>query len=149
MRSEDLQNQALVQTIHPATFDRVGACMDGPSDARGKMRILTGGSIAIMCPALPTRHHDRWPRWSPRSSPKHEGGFESRCTNRVLWIVDRSSSHSALSPGTRSQSRTIDLYPSSANSIPRRMAIVVLEHPPLAEAIDKTAIGIFPLCINR
>jgi site-specific recombinase XerD len=24
---------------------------DGPSDARGKVRILTGGSIAIMCPA--------------------------------------------------------------------------------------------------
>jgi hypothetical protein len=30
---------------------RVGACVDGPSDARGKVRILTGGSIAIMCPA--------------------------------------------------------------------------------------------------
>ena len=24
---------------------------NGPSDARGKVRILTGGSIAIMCPA--------------------------------------------------------------------------------------------------
>src|SRR5271170_7507603 len=30
---------------------RLGACVDGPSDAREKMRILTGGSIAIMCPA--------------------------------------------------------------------------------------------------
>ena len=29
----------------------IGACVDGPSDARGKVRILTGGSIAIMCPA--------------------------------------------------------------------------------------------------
>jgi hypothetical protein len=34
-----------------ANFRRVGACVDGPSDARGKVRILTGGSIAIMCPA--------------------------------------------------------------------------------------------------
>ena len=77
----------------------VGACVDGPSDARGKMRILTGRSIAIMCPAFVTRHHDRWPRWYPRSNPKHLGGFDSRCTKRVLWIVgfDRSSSHLALS----------------------------------------------------
>ncbi len=28
------------------------ACVDGPSDAREKMRIMTGGSIAIMCPAF-------------------------------------------------------------------------------------------------
>jgi hypothetical protein len=28
------------------------ACVDGPSDAREKMRILTGRSIAIMCPAF-------------------------------------------------------------------------------------------------
>ena len=30
---------------------RLSGCVDGPSDAREKMRILTGGSIAIMCPA--------------------------------------------------------------------------------------------------
>jgi hypothetical protein len=30
----------------------IGACVDGPSDAREKARILTGGSIAIMCPAF-------------------------------------------------------------------------------------------------
>jgi hypothetical protein len=29
----------------------VGACVDGPSDARGKMSSLTGGSTATMCPA--------------------------------------------------------------------------------------------------
>jgi hypothetical protein len=63
------------------------ACVDGPLDARGKVRILTGGSIAIMCPALWTRHHDRWPRWYPRSKPEHMGGFESQCTKQVLWIV--------------------------------------------------------------
>jgi hypothetical protein len=27
------------------------ACVDGPSDARASKRILTGGSIASMCPA--------------------------------------------------------------------------------------------------
>jgi hypothetical protein len=41
---------------------RGGACVDGPLDAREKMRNLTGGSIAIMCPALSTRHDDRWPK---------------------------------------------------------------------------------------
>jgi hypothetical protein len=29
----------------------VVSCVDGPSDARGKMSSLTGGSTAIMCPA--------------------------------------------------------------------------------------------------
>jgi hypothetical protein len=37
------------------------ACVDDPLDAGGKMRNLTGGSIAIICPALSTRHDDRWP----------------------------------------------------------------------------------------
>ena len=71
----------------------VGACVDGPPDARGKMRIPTGRSIAIMCPAFSTRRHDRWPRWYPRSKPKHIGGFESRCTKRVLWIVGSTDCH--------------------------------------------------------
>ena len=71
----------------------VGACVDGASDARGKVRILTGRSIAIMCPALLTRHHDRWPRWYPRSRPKHMRDFESRCTKRVLWIVGSTDRH--------------------------------------------------------
>ena len=31
--------------------ERFGACVDGPLGAREKMRNLTGGSIAIMCPA--------------------------------------------------------------------------------------------------
>jgi hypothetical protein len=34
-----------------SVIDILGACVDGPLDARGKMRILTGGSTAIMCPA--------------------------------------------------------------------------------------------------
>jgi hypothetical protein len=38
-------------TVGLALADGVGACVDGRSDARGKMRILTSGSIAIMCPA--------------------------------------------------------------------------------------------------
>lgn len=43
---------------------------NGPLDAREKVRNLTGGSIAIMCPAFSTRRHVRWPRWGPRSTPK-------------------------------------------------------------------------------
>jgi len=74
----------------------VGACVDGRSDARGKVRILTGGSTAIMCPAFATRHHDRWPRWYPRSSPKHFGDFESQCTKRVLWIIGSTDRHLVL-----------------------------------------------------
>jgi hypothetical protein len=71
-------------------------CVDGPLDARAELRILTGGSIAIMCPALSTRLHDRWPRWVPRSSPKQTCGFESRDINRVLWIVVSTDRHLIL-----------------------------------------------------
>jgi hypothetical protein len=49
----------------------VAVPVDRPSDARDRVRSLTGGSIAILWPALPTRHHDRWPRWVTRLSPKH------------------------------------------------------------------------------
>jgi hypothetical protein len=66
---------------------------NGPLDAREKVRSLTGGSIAIMCPALSTRRHDRWPRWGPRSSPKHGRDFASRCNKRVLWIVGSTDRH--------------------------------------------------------
>jgi hypothetical protein len=38
---------------------------------------------------LSTRHHVRWPRWDPRSSPKQFCGFESLHANRVLWISVR------------------------------------------------------------
>jgi hypothetical protein len=70
-----------------------------PLDAREKVRSLTGGSIAIMCPAWSTRHHDRWPRWDPRCRPKHFGDFESRCTKWVLWIVGWTDRHQ-ISRGT-------------------------------------------------
>jgi hypothetical protein len=62
-----------------------------PLDARENMRNLTSGSNAIMCPALSTRRHDRWPGWGPRSRPKHGCGFASLCTKRALdrWF-DRS-----------------------------------------------------------
>jgi len=33
---------------------------------------------------LLTRHHVRWPRWGPRSSPKQSGGLEGRDSKRVL-----------------------------------------------------------------
>jgi hypothetical protein len=66
------------------------------------MKNLTGGSIAIMCPAFLTRHHDRWPRWVPRSNPKQTCGFESRDVKRVLWIVGSTDCHliQLFHPGT-------------------------------------------------
>ena len=78
------------------------SCVDSPLDAREKVRHLTGGSIAIMCPALSARFHDRWPRWGPRPSPKQTCGFESRDVNRVLWIVGSTDRHliSLFHPGT-------------------------------------------------
>src|SRR5271165_7250515 len=42
---------------------------------------------------LSTRCHDRWPRWGPRSSPKHGCGFASRCNKRVPWIVGSTDRH--------------------------------------------------------
>jgi len=52
------------------------SCVDGPFGFKSGSEILTSGSIALMCPALLTRHHDRWPRWVPRSSPKQARGPE-------------------------------------------------------------------------
>src|SRR5271166_4539218 len=98
------------------------ACVDGPSDARGKMSILTGGSTAIMCPAC-LCGYDRWPRWGPRSSPKHLGGFESLCTKRVLWIVGSTDRHltQLFHPGINARSggvRRLPHPPSRASSCP-------------------------------
>jgi hypothetical protein len=54
----------IARLSHPA-FDPSSPpsvpCVDGPLDAREKVRNLTGGSIAIMCPAFLTRHHVRCP----------------------------------------------------------------------------------------
>jgi hypothetical protein len=64
-----------------------------PLGCKRKNENSDGWSIAIMCPAFVTRHHDRWPRWYPRSKPKHLRGFESRCTKRVLWIIGSTDRH--------------------------------------------------------
>src|SRR5271168_2295255 len=77
----------------------VGACVDGPLDAREKARSLTGGSIAIMCPALSTRPYPLAQMGSAIQTqtlrrlrkPVHQAGSLDR-------RFDRSSSHSALSP---------------------------------------------------
>jgi hypothetical protein len=79
------------------------------------MRILTGGSIAIMCPA---RQHGRWARWGPRSQPKHECSFESLCTKRVLRIVGSTDRHliQLFHPGINTRSGGLGRLP------PRRCA---------------------------
>jgi hypothetical protein len=50
----------------------VGGALSAPQ-AGSSLKPLAP-AIAIMCPALSTRHDDRWPRWGPRSRPKHSGG---------------------------------------------------------------------------
>jgi hypothetical protein len=42
---------------------------------------------------LLTRHHDRWPRWNPRSGPKQSSDFKSHWWQRVFRIVDSTDRH--------------------------------------------------------
>src|ERR1700722_18320843 len=106
------------------------SCVDSPLDAREKVRHLTGGSIAIMCPALSARFHDRWPRWGPRPSPKQTCGFESRDVNRVLWIVGSTDRHLILlfHPGTYTRFRR---SPADADKAATRVIVAhaVWGHP--------------------
>jgi hypothetical protein len=70
-----------------AAHGGVPPCVDDPVGSRALKRILTGGSIAIMCPALLMRDNDRWPSWGSRPGPKQSTGFESHWWQRVLRIV--------------------------------------------------------------
>ena len=67
---------------------------------------------------LLTRHHDRWPRWVPRSSPKQSGDLEGRDSKRVLWIVGSTDRHliQLFHPGTYARSR---VSPAEAREAPR------------------------------
>ena len=62
---------------------------------------------------LSTRRHDRWPRWVPRSSPKHGRGFASRCNKRVFWIVGSTDRHliQLFHPGINARFRRHRLLP--------------------------------------
>ena len=74
------------------------ACVDGPSDARGKMRILTGGSIAIMCPACWRGNMAAGPDGFRDPAPNNEAALKAVAgTGSLDHRFDRSSSHSALS----------------------------------------------------
>ena len=50
---------------------------------------------------LLTRHHDRWPRWNPRSGPKQSSGLESHWFQRAFRIVNSTDRHlcQLLHPG--------------------------------------------------
>jgi len=61
-----------------AAIDKGDAIRERPLEFKSGSKILTSGSIALMCPALLARHRDRWPRWVPRSSPKQARGLEGR-----------------------------------------------------------------------
>ena len=69
--------------------------------------------------------HDRWPRWDPRSSPKHFGDFDKPVhqAGSLDRRFDRASSHSALSP--RHQ-RAVQSEPSGC----RQTATRVIATPP-------------------
>jgi hypothetical protein len=51
------------------------------------------GSTAIMCPALSTRRHGRWPRWRSRSGPQQSSGLKSHWFQRALRIVGSTDRH--------------------------------------------------------
>ena len=59
-------------------IDKEATIRERPLGFKSGSEILTSRSIALMCPALLTRHRDRWPRWVPRSSPKQARGLEGR-----------------------------------------------------------------------
>jgi hypothetical protein len=80
-----------VDTIASVALIVFGACVDGPSDAREKMRILTGGSIAIMCPAS----HEGVPRQVISSSASPSC---LRAVARFNCLPRRSSRHSRALP---------------------------------------------------
>ena len=56
---------------------------------------------------LSTRHHVRWPRWVPRSSPKQLCGLEGHGGQRVLRIVGSTDCHliQLFHPGIDARSR--------------------------------------------
>src|ERR1700760_614050 len=75
-------------------IDKGDAIRERPLGFKTGSEILTSGSIALMCPALPTRYRDRWPRWVPRSSPKQARGLDDgRDSGRAFWIVGSTDRH--------------------------------------------------------
>ena len=80
---------------------RVGACVDGPR-MQEKNEKADGRVDCDHVSGLPTRCHDRWPRWDPRSRPKHGCGFVSRCTQKGSLDprFDRSSSFGSFTPAS-------------------------------------------------
>ena len=83
-----------------ANASRYGTMCGRPLGCKRKKRILTGGSTAIMCPALSTRRHDRWPRWGSAIQSQTIQRLREPLapTGSLDRRFDRSSSHSALSP---------------------------------------------------
>jgi hypothetical protein len=74
-----------------------GACVDDPLGARGERQSLTAVRRRSCVRPL-TRHGDRWPRWVPRTSPKHGCGIGMpvQHTGFLVRRLDRSSSPTAL-----------------------------------------------------
>jgi hypothetical protein len=73
-------------------IDRRDAIRERSLGCKRKMSSLTADRLRS-CVRPVDAVHDRWPRWVPRSSPKHGCGFESRCNKRVVWIVGSTDRH--------------------------------------------------------
>jgi len=88
-------------------IDKGGAIIERPLGFEGFVENFDGRIDCDHLSGLLTRHHDRWPRWVPRSSPKQSGGLEGRDTKRVLWIVGSTDRHliQLLHPGTLARLR--------------------------------------------
>jgi len=70
------------------------ACVDGPVDARAKLRNLTGGSIAVMCPACWRGCMAAGPDGFRDPAPNNDAAWlAGRCEYRVLRIVGSTDRH--------------------------------------------------------
>jgi hypothetical protein len=70
------------------------ACVDGPVDARAKLGNLTGGSIAVMCPACWRGCMAAGPDGFRDPAPNNDAAWlAGRCEYRVLRIVGSTDRH--------------------------------------------------------
>ena len=103
-----MSQHILAKRIEQVIRSYIDACMCGrPLGCKSFEENSDGRVDCEHVSGLLTRHHVRWPRWGPRSSPKQFCGFESRHANRVLWIIGSTDRHliQLLHPGNNARFR--------------------------------------------
>jgi hypothetical protein len=104
-------------------------------------------SLSQMSRYIARGRHVRWPRWGPRSTPKQGHGFESRGTERVLWIVGSTDRHliQALSPrhqrAVPADTGADADRPPRASSWPSRLAISLFSTAEAPRRFDRLKLG--------